>query len=159
MNKIRALVLAFAMVCSFAVPAFAKVKDFGYFTADVPDTWTIEQSEGDVNEVSFTAPDNTAVVAVSISNSEGGSTEEIIANMAGVLGAKPEESDGTYVFSFKNRSGIDSYAIVRVEEDANMIITFTFSGNHPDMEGIVDSMTIKDDADFSAYGFGGAGSR
>jgi hypothetical protein len=111
-KKNTAAILAFAMVCSLAVPAFAEVKDFGYFTADVPDTWTIKESRGDVNEVRFTAPDDTGVVAVSISDSEGGTTEEIIANMAGVFGAEPEESNGAYVFAFKNRSGIDSYAIV-----------------------------------------------
>ena len=65
MGKVRvrkvSVLLLLAAVFVFAGNSEAKMMTFGPLKADVPNGWTVEESE---EQVAFTAPDSSAVLAI-----------------------------------------------------------------------------------------------
>ncbi|MDR3321315.1 MAG: hypothetical protein LBS93_02615, partial [Synergistaceae bacterium] len=53
-------------------------------------------------------------------------------------GTKPKKSGDAYTFDFDNGSGITSHAIIMGDDEFVAVITIT--GEHDDIEGILDSM-------------------
>ena len=135
-----------ALVFAFAISAFAA--DFGAFTADVPAGWTAEQN-GPTGI--FTKGDNSASITITVAETGGATVQQLAEAFAAEFAnngftniTTPEkDSDGDYSFDMKNPNGIESHALVSVNEDKYMLVTATGEGLEDDLVSILGSLAMK----------------
>ena len=120
--------------------SFADVEEFRYFSLNVPEGWSANES-GDV--VSVTADDKSGSLVITSGNPNG----ETITNLAlkfsrEMKGTEPlSDDEGGYSFEFNN--GI-SQAVIAGDEDFYMLIIGTgFVNNAEALGEILDSLEMK----------------
>ncbi len=120
--------LAVLLVAVLATAAFAGVQDFGKFTVDVADGWTATQNGP---TAVITKNDNTAALSITVSPAEAP-----IADLAKAFAAEfsksfatvstPEaDSDGDYSWDMVNAAGVNTHAMLHVEDGDYILITMT----------------------------------
>lgn len=121
--------LFFTILCLLiAVPVFAQKVDCTYFTADMPDDWTVVQGpslEEDVLMVIFGRKDRSAAVFIMTGKNQGADAKATAMDLAEELNAakEPVERDGRYFFPFTILDA-DSEAVVAVDGDLFMMTSF-----------------------------------
>jgi hypothetical protein len=134
-------VVLFSMVLAAAGAEAAK-KDFGAITADVPDGWTVEDTD---DQIAFMAPDNAAALTIIAGATEGVALKDLAQEMSkGLGGSAPKESDGGYEFSFKNPNGIECPTFITADEDLGLYMCIMIAGEHPQMGALVNSLEFKE---------------
>ena len=149
----RLLVLAVMLVLSLSLSASGEVHDFGRFTIDVPEGWTVSQKNA---TSAVTRNDGMAQVAVTISDSEGKSVNEILDMLVKAYKANgftdittPEpdkDSEGYYSFNSVNPYGAACIEYVKVVDDeARMISIVIARGHEESAAGVIQKMldTVK----------------
>ena len=133
----RIIIAAMLLVSSCA---YAEIHEFKYFSLDVPDGWTSEET-GAVVQVK--ADDNSGSLVIMTDIPEGKSLADIATNFALEFnGTMPEkDDDGNYTFEFNNGR---SQAIVTGDEEFYMIIVGNGIENNGDVLGaILESLEMK----------------
>jgi hypothetical protein len=134
-------VVLFSAVFAVAGSEAAK-KNFGAITADVPDGWTVEDSD---EQITFMAPGNEAALTIIAGATEGAPLKDIAQELSKELGGSaPKESDGGYGFSFKTPEGIECPTFITADEDLGMYMCIMVAGEHPQMEALIDSIAYKE---------------
>ncbi|MCL1875126.1 MAG: hypothetical protein FWF87_02555 [Synergistaceae bacterium] len=139
MKKI--LILACLSAFIFVGAAFSEPIEFpNGITVDVAPGWLYE-GEGD--SAILTAEDKSCTIAIVISKVEGLTSEEAAKVMSKEHnGSEPQKLDeDSYIYSFQNENGIDTNVILGVENGKLKVLSIT--GDHKDVEGIIDSITEK----------------
>lgn len=139
MKKILILVCLGALV--FIGTAFSEPIEFpNGITVDVAPGWSYE-GEGD--SIMLIAEDRSCAITIVISNAEGLTSEEAAKVMSKEHnGSEPQKLDeDSYVYGFKNENGLDTHVILGVENGKLKVLSIT--GDHKDVEGIIDSITEK----------------
>ncbi|MDL2315671.1 hypothetical protein LJC59_01120 [Desulfovibrio sp. OttesenSCG-928-A18] len=138
--------LALLMAVLHMGTASAGLKNFPYFSIDVPPGWVI-YDEGIT--VAFISPDKESTLTVTVeftsgTNAEGLSAEELAhAYARDMHGTSPVMEDGDpnyYSFEFKSPDDVPSEASIVVSGRRFYLITVT--GSHRDMAGMVESVLI-----------------
>jgi hypothetical protein len=138
--KIRVLFLTVLLSLALCLPAMAEKKDFGKFKVLVPAGWTDTVDE---ETVILAAPDNSAVITISVAEHEGMSATDIAKEMSKALkGSTPErDADGDYTFTYKNENGAEGVGVVSV--DGKNFVFITLTGEHADVDKILESVEDK----------------
>ena len=120
--------------------AYADVEEFRYFSLNVPENWTAEES-GDV--VSVSANDKTGSLTITSGKPDGQSMSAIALRFSRELnGTKPESDDeGNYTFEFNN--GVSQAMIIGDEDFYMLIIATGFVSNAETLGEILESLEIK----------------
>ena len=89
------------------------------------------------------APDNSAVITISVAEHEGMSATDIAKEMSKALkGSTPErDADGDYTFTYKNENGAEGVGVVSV--DGKNFVFITLTGEHADVDKILESVEDK----------------
>lgn len=138
----KKVLVALMMVLGLAFTASAAVKDFGAFSADVPDGWTANK---DGSVVAFIAPNNAAAMSIAVDKADGIAPEALAKEFSKQLqGTAPQAIDGGYSFEF-TRNGVKSTSILSVDSGEYVLITMTDpSGKFGDQfTAILDSVKEK----------------
>ncbi len=130
--------LASLLFLASAIPAAAAVRDFGAFTADVPDGWNTA-SQGGV--VVLTNGDGKAGLSVLVRNAQGRNAQEV-AQAASMRnsGTPPIPEAGGYSFTVQ-RDGDLAKVYVSVSGTDAMLITVY--GENTQTQGILHSIRKK----------------
>lgn len=133
----------FALLLSFALcaPAMAEMKTFGSFKVDVPNGWTSQQLPAESGKgVVLGAPDKSASISIAIAPTGGMTIKDIANAQAQALGGKAEEMGGVYHITGKMES-VDVSVFISDADKGNMVvISIAGNINHPEVEGILDSI-------------------
>ena len=132
--------IIFIMAMLITSCAYADVHEFKYFSLDVPDGWTSEET-GAVVQVK--ADDDSGSLVIMTDIPEGKSLADIATNFALEFnGTMPEKDDeGNYTFEFNNGR---SQAIVTGDEEFYMIIVGNGIENNGEVLGaILESLEMK----------------
>ena len=132
--------IIFIMAMLITSCAYADVQEFRYFSLDVPEGWTSEET-GAVVQVK--ADDDSGSLVIMTDIPEGKSLADIATNFAlefnGTMPVKDDE--GNYTFEFNNGR---SQAIVTGDEEFYMIIVGNGIENNGDVLGaILESLEMK----------------
>ena len=123
--------IAFAaiVVALSAAMAFGTVQDFGKFTVDVAAGWTATQ-EGP--SALINKNDGTAAMSITLAPAEGNSVqalaEAFVENFKGSfpkVTAPEADEDGDYSWTMTNANGVDTHALLRVDDGDYILITMT----------------------------------
>ena len=121
--------LALIAVAVAATMAFGAVQDFGKFTIDVAAGWTATQ-QGPTALINKN--DNTAAMSVTVDSAQGNSAEVLagafVENLKGSFASvsSPEkDSDGDYSWDMVNAQGVNTHAMLHVEDGEYILITMT----------------------------------
>jgi|GEM_PF-2566114 len=124
----------------FAGTAFAEpIKFPNGITVDVAPGWSYE---GEDDSIVLVAEDESCAIAIIVSDAEGlTSSEEAAKAMAEEhKGSELQKiDDDTYVYTFMNEAGVETRVFVGIEEGKLKVLSIT--GNHKDVEGIINSIT------------------
>ena len=136
------LCIMIIMILMFMISgkAFADIEDFKYFSLDVPEGWTADES-GDV--VSVIADDRSGSLSITAGNPKGISIAGLAFSFSHELnGTDPVSDDeGNYTFGFNN--GI-SHAMITGDDDFYMLIVATgFISNAETLGEILNSLEMK----------------
>lgn len=135
----RRIILA-VMVVMFAGCACADIEEFRYFSLNVPDGWTANES-GDV--VSVTADDRTGSLTIRAGNPAGEAIGDIAVRLSRELKGTAPVSDDEGGYSFEFNNGI-SQATIAGDEDFYMLIIGTgFVKNAETLGEILESLEMK----------------
>ena len=137
MRRVTACVMMLMLWSSWA---FADIQEFRYFSLDVPEGWTAEESD---SVVTVYANDKTGSLVITTGEPGGASLEEIAGAFCDELGGGVPVSDdeGNYTFEFNN--GI-SQAMVTGDEEFYMLIVGTgFVSNAETLGEILASLEMK----------------
>lgn len=120
--------------------AYADVEEFRYFSLNVPENWTAEES-GDV--VSVSANDKTGSLTITSGRPEGESMSSLALRFSRELnGSEPEADDeGNYTFELNN--GISQAMVIGDEEFYMLIIGTGFVSNAETLGEILGSLEMK----------------
>ena len=125
----RSAVLAVVVALFAATMAFGAVQDFGKFTVDVAAGWTATQ-QGPT--ASFTKDDNTAAMSITADSAQGNSAKALadafVGNFKGSFASvsAPEvDEDGDYSWDMVNAQGVNTHAMLHVEDGDYILITMT----------------------------------
>lgn len=132
------VVLAPAMFSSIAA---AEVRLFKDFKADVPAGWRVIDEGG---HVVFSAPDESAVVTVTIQAARNMSAQGIAETMSkGLKGTEPvwDEGSGGYIFDFISNEKLPGKALVKVYNGTALVLAIM--GDNPEVDALVRSMGDK----------------
>ena len=126
----------------FAGTAFSEPIEFpNGITVDVAPGWSYE---GEEDTVVLTAEGGSCVIAIIVSDAQGITSSE---EAAKVMSQEHEGSeiekvdDDTYLYTFMNEAGIETRVFVGVEDGKLKVLSIT--GDHKDVEGMIDSITEK----------------
>ena len=137
----RLLVLAAMLVLSLSLSRSgeAHVHDFGKFTIDVPEGWSVSQKNA---TSAITRNDNMAQVTVTIAESEGKSINELVDMLIKAYQANgftdittpapDKNSNGYYSFSAINPYGAACIEYVKVVDDEARMISIIIAQGHED---------------------------
>lgn len=120
--------------------SFADVEEFRYFSLNVPEGWTAEES-GDV--VSVTADDKSGSLTITAGNPNGEAVKSLALKFSREMnGTEPlSDDEGGYSFEFNN--GI-SQATIAGDDDFYMLIVGTgFVNNAEALGEILDSLEMR----------------
>lgn len=133
----KRVLLGLILVLLLAFSASAAEMKFPKFKVNVPDGWTTTQ---DGETVALFAPGNAAAVSIVRAGAENKNAETLAKEMSKELkGTEPTGSDGAYMFTFNNKSGVQSQCILTVEDNEFVMITVT--GSHPQVAEILESLS------------------
>lgn len=134
----KKVLLALAMVLTFAVSASAAVQEVGPVTIDVPEGWTAQQ-QGPA--VMLIAPGQDAVLTVVSGPAQGTSAKEIAENGAKAVNGKDLKAEGdAWSFSF-SQSGAEGMMLVSVQKDQAVVCTMI--GDNPELMKAAKSVKLK----------------
>ena len=145
----RLAVAAIVVVLSAAM-AFGAVHDFGKFTLDIPAGWTATQ-QGPTAAIQ--KDDNTAAMSItldavpegvdSIDTLAAAFAQQFSGSFASV--STPEkDDDGDYAWDMVNAQGVNTHAMLSVNDGNYLLITLTGVESAPDeMSAILDSVQEK----------------
>jgi len=132
------LLLAMALV--FAGSAEAARRSFGSVSIDVPKGWQVEESD---EQLTITAPDESAALSIVTEVIEGATMKDVAeATSKEMKGSKPKAAEGGFAFTCKTDEGVDCNVFVTGDEDEGIFIIMIVAGEHPDMEGMLNSFEI-----------------
>lgn len=136
----KKLFLSMVLTLAMAVPAFAEVKDFKTFTADVPEGWQVVEEAG---KVSLTSTAENSAITFMHAPLEGATGKQIADTFVQQLNAKDlkDEGDGVYTFNFDAGKGVISHCAVSTDDTTFLFISVT--GESPAIAGIMSSLTPK----------------
>ncbi|MDR2529456.1 MAG: hypothetical protein LBD04_10675 [Synergistaceae bacterium] len=139
MRKIRVLAALAAMVLGvWGGLAEAAVRKFDQFSIDVPNGWKVEEDKENYT-VSFTAPDDSAALTVSITAAENGSIEDWAkAYQEELKGKNLQKFPDGYMFQFENENGVGCRAIV--SGDGKRIMLLVALGEHAAFDKMINSL-------------------
>ena len=131
------------LIFVFSADAEAATRRFGTVSVDVPDGWTVEETD---DMLAFMAPDQSALFSVMLETLDGITFKEFAEGVVGQLnGSVLEEAPHMLAFSFKNEHGIDSEAILAQNRNNPNLVTMMIKvGEHPQLEGMINSFTWLD---------------
>ena len=139
--KMRVVFFTCLLSLALCLPALAEMKDFGKFKIEVPAGWT---TAVDGDTVGITAPDKSASISVTVAASDGATPEAIAKELSAAFkGSAPTKDDDAYVFTFKNENGVDSVGVVGGLGDGKQVAVVTITGEHADVEKILNSLEEK----------------
>ena len=145
MKKYLALAAVIAIVG--ACGAFAEVKDFGIFKADIPAGWTAEQ---DGNTVGIIKDDKTASMSVTVEENDGTSLADLAEAFRRELNGEnlTTDEDGNAVFEFTSSSGAKSRVVLNADEKHFALIVITWGDNTEkesldEISAMIDSLQFK----------------
>lgn len=140
--KKRVLSIAVLGLLFLAGCAFAKVREFKYFTLDIPKGWKIAQKG---ESVRVRKADNSASVIITIDDHNGRSAEDIAeAESKKLKGTKPEK-DGDEDYSFMANDGKTLVMISTAGDKFIMLnMTYTDEKSSEELGAILDSFEMKD---------------
>ena len=125
----RLAVFAAVIAVFSAAAAFGAVQDFGKFTIDVAAGWTASQQD---STVLINKDDNTAAMSLTVDSAQGSSAKDLAAafveNFKGSFAkvSEPEaDADGDYSWDMTNANGVDTHAMLTVQDGDYMLITMT----------------------------------
>ncbi|MCF4150971.1 hypothetical protein L2W58_04075 [Dethiosulfovibrio sp. F2B] len=137
--KKRCFLLSMVLVLALSMSAFAATMDFPRFTIDVPQGWDASE---DGTTVTFLASDKSAALTVTVEKNDGTAIKDLAYAYANQFKAsEPEVEDDVYMFGFQNDSGVDCYAVL-CGDDSEYILLVVI-GDHPQLEGMIDSIEEK----------------
>ncbi|GHS87800.1 hypothetical protein AGMMS49957_08290 [Synergistales bacterium] len=141
-KKVLAVLLLFVAVAMFATGAEAAKQSFGPLTVDVPKDWKVAETD---EQLTFTAPDNSAALTIIVGATEGASLSDIAKGIAQELkGSAPQKAEGGYAFAFKNANGINCYMSIVGDEAQGFYMGVMQAGDHPQMQGLMDSIEFNE---------------
>ena len=133
------VVFALGAVLVFSATAFAALQEFKDLAIEVPDGWTGHQ-DGDT--VAVIANDKSASLSITLGKTEGKDAKTLAKEFAQALkGSEPVFEDDVYTFTFKGESQVESKAIISTDDGQYMLLVMT--GTHPELEDVINSMTMK----------------
>ncbi|MDR2522404.1 MAG: hypothetical protein LBC93_01700 [Synergistaceae bacterium] len=140
MRKVRVFAALVAVVLGvWGGLAEAAVRKFDQFSIDVPDGWKVEDDKENYT-VSFTAPDDSAALTVSVTAAEGGSMEDWAKAYQEELKGKNLQkfSENGYMFEFENENGVGCRATV--SGDSKRTVLLVAIGEHAAFEKMLNSL-------------------
>ena len=152
----KRLSLATVILILSVVAAFGAVRNFGKFTLDIPQGWSVDtdDSEPGVYSVILEKKDGSSFVSVVYGSTDGRSLEywldEWISSEESA--SKPKRtSDGYYVYTYKNGEGKKTTCYIRGEAGGTMYFSVEMIGSDVEtMTEIRDSFTLKNSPKKSA---------
>ena len=140
--KMKTMFFAFLLSLALCLPTLAEVKDFGNFTGNVPAGWTTFKNN-DTGVVGIIAPDKSAAVSIYLDKNPAENIEELAKQFFAALKGSDlkKVQDNTFRFTFKNESGVESKCAI--SGDSELFCMVTVTGNHPEVENIVNSLQPK----------------
>ena len=141
--RLKVLGTALGLAWAWAASAWAEVRDFGYFTIDVPPHWTAEQDE---KGVYLTANDGFSVLSILNGTLEPGKTlAEVVQSLARQFkGSEPRDLGGGQAFSFTYSDRTTGYrAVSMITAVGDKFIYITQVGENDEVDLIVSSMKAK----------------
>lgn len=131
-----------------ASAAFAEVKDFGIFKADILAGWTAEQ---DGSTVGIVKDDKTASMSVTVEENDGTSLSDLADAFVKELDGENLTTDkhGNAVFEFTSSNGVKSRAVLNADEKHFALIVITYGDNTSEeslneISAMIDSLQFKD---------------
>jgi hypothetical protein len=113
--------------------------EFQEFTVEVPGGWKAQEKGA---TVVLSAPDDSAVVTVTLDKAGGISLKETASAFARELdGSEPRLEAGVYRFNYKDGQGVDS--VMLISGEGNSFTAVGITGDHPEVEKIIDSLEAK----------------
>ena len=138
-RKVCVLLLTAALIFVFSTGAEAVRKSFGPFSVDVPGGWQIEETN---DQLTFTAPDESAVLTIVVEEIKGTNLKEVAEAFAEEMGGpKPVAAEGLFHFTFKE-DGVECSAVVQKIDGTNIYTVIVAAGEHPELEGLLTSFEI-----------------
>ena len=130
------LLLTAALVFAFSTGAEAARQSFGPFSVDVPRGWQIAETN---NQLTFTAPDESAVLTIVVEEIEGTSLKAVAEAFAEEMGGpKPVAAEGLFHFTYEE-DGVKCNAIVQKIDGTDIYTVIVAAGEHPELEGMLES--------------------
>ena len=120
--------------------AYADIEEFRYFSLNVPDGWTAEES-GDV--VSVTADDKSGSLTITAGNPNGESVSALAVKFSREMNGSVPVSDDEGNYSFELNNGISQAIIAGDEDFYMMIIASGFVSNAETLGEILDSLEMR----------------
>ncbi|MEA3284432.1 MAG: hypothetical protein U9Q00_05555 [Synergistota bacterium] len=137
--KKRCFLLSLVLVLALSLSAFAATMEYPRFSIDVPDGWSVSQ---DGSTVTILANDKSAALTVTVEDNDGTAIKDLADAYAKQFkGTEPEVEDDVYMFGFQNDNGVDCYAVI-CGDDSEYILLVVI-GDHPQLEGMIDSIEEK----------------
>lgn len=126
--------------------ALGRVQNFGNFRVDVPSGW-----KGELQGSTLVIKHNTenASVAVAFAQTGGASLSDIAERLYIQMEGEglEQDEDGDYMFTFTNRAGGESIALVTGDDGYYLVLSLTgYDDNlEDDFNTIIDSLDYEDD--------------
>ena len=135
-KRVSVCLLLAAVIAFMPLAADAARQNFDHVSVDVPAGWQVDETD---TQLTFTAPDESAALMISINVIEGTSLEDFAEATANDVGGVNLQAEGEgYSFTF-NSDGFDCEAFVTAVEELNVYIYIAAIGKHPQMEALLSS--------------------
>ena len=142
----RTIVLAAVLALALTTAAFAQ--DFGAFTMDVAGGWTAS-TEGPT--VTVLKDDNTASMSITVMPAEGNTAQTYADAFANefkksfaTVGTPEAQGDGSFAWDMTTSSGVNSKAMLGVENDQCKLVVITnLDGAPEDIVAMMESIKEK----------------
>ena len=144
---LRKICVCVVLVVMMSSSAWSRVQRFGNFSVDVPSGWSGELQGSTLVVKSDT---QNASMAVAFARTGGASLSDIAERLYIQMEGEglQQDEDGDYVFTFKNRAGGESYAMITGDEDYYLVLSLTgydIEELEDDFNTIMDSLDFEDD--------------
>ena len=130
------------MICSCAC---AGMQSFGNFRVNVPSGWSGELQG---STLVIKSDNGNSSVAVAFAQSGGASLSDIVERLYAQMGGDnlQQDEDGDYVFSFTNRAGAESIALITGDEEYYLVVSITGYDDsiEDELDTIIDSLDYED---------------
>ena len=148
MKKSVTALLLFLLLA--AGEAFAKVKEFDYFSVDVPKGWKVSHKDGSVR---VRKADKSASITITIESKNGRSIKEIASKLSGKDIKLEKDEDGDY--TYKSKDG-DTQALLGELEGFYIFMRMNgVKSAEAELDAIMDSIEFNDKLGQDASGGGG----